>query len=79
MTNEVTATLLIGACASRCGHCRQAVLPKSTHHIDVCGLSPKPAGGCGARFTDMAADGIRLSDDQLRAVRPDLPITRAAR
>lgn len=53
---ELTATLVINITSSYCGHCGQPVLPKSTHHTDICGWTPKPGGGCGARFVDMRTD-----------------------
>ncbi|MFD9276898.1 hypothetical protein ACFWD7_06345 [Streptomyces mirabilis] len=77
---ELTATLVINITDSYCGHCRKPVLPKSTRHDDICGWSPKPGAGCGARFVDMRSDYRNITDEDLLRVRPDLPIrnTRSA-
>ena len=71
---ELTATLVINITNSYCGHCGKPVLPKSTHHVDICGWTPKPGGGCGARFVDMRTDYSGITDEALLRVRPDLPI-----
>lgn len=71
---ELTATLVINITDSYCGHCRKPVLPKSTHHRDVAGWTPKPGGGCTARFVDMRSDYRNVTDEDLRRVRPDLPV-----
>lgn len=71
---ELTATLVINITDSYCDHCRQPVLPKSTHHTDICGWKPKSGGGCGARFVDMRSDYWNIADGDLLRVRPDLPI-----
>jgi len=72
-SSELTATLVINTLDSYCGHCRQPVLSEATHHNDMSGWKPKPGGGCGARFIDMRSD-CNITDEELRHVRPDLPI-----
>ncbi|MBD0673989.1 hypothetical protein [Streptomyces sp. CBMA156] len=71
---ETTATLYIGAFESRCGHCGRPTLPTAPRHTDVSGLTPEPGAGCGARFVNIASDSHRSTADDLRRVRPDLPL-----
>lgn len=70
---ELTATLVIGRSYSRCGHCGENTLPQDTHHVDICGWTPEPGGGCGARYVAMRSD-YGGTGEELRAMRPDLPI-----
>lgn len=77
---ELTATLIVSTTHSYCGHCRKNTLLRDgqgapvTHHVDVCGYSPKPGGGCGARFVDISTDCWGVSPERLREIRPDLPV-----
>ncbi|MEW1548431.1 hypothetical protein [Streptomyces tsukubensis] len=71
---ESTATLYIGAFESRCGHCGKPTLTAALRHTDVPGLSPEPGTGCGARFVNIVSDSHRNTPDDLRRVRPDLPL-----
>lgn len=71
---ELTATLIINITSSHCGNCGKPTLPKQTHHTDICGWTPKPGGGCGARFVDTSSDYTNITPDHLRRVRPDLPV-----
>jgi len=77
---ELTATLIINITDSRCGNCGEATLLRDrqgepiTHHADVSGYSPVRGGGCGARFIDTRSECSAITPDDLRSVRPDLPV-----
>ncbi|MFG3403689.1 hypothetical protein [Streptomyces sp. NPDC048142] len=71
---ETTATLYIGAFESRCGHCDRPTLSDALRHTDISGWTPRPGTGCGARFVNVASDSHRNTSDDLRRVRPDLPL-----
>lgn len=71
---ELLATLIINRTDSRCGNCGKPVLMQASRHRDVSGWTPKPGGGCGARFVDTASDYPIIGPDELRAARPDLPV-----
>lgn len=65
-------TLVIGATTSHCGNCRQPTLPDDTHHNLVPGGRTSP--GCGARFAATTTTDPQITADDLRHIRPDLPI-----
>ncbi|MFD9763217.1 hypothetical protein ACFWXI_06690 [[Kitasatospora] papulosa] len=71
---EATATLVINRSDSYCDGCGKPTLPKRTHHTDISGWTPKPGGGCGARFTATRSDYRGITADDLKDVRPDLPV-----
>ncbi|MFJ6363486.1 hypothetical protein ACIQIE_20180 [Streptomyces globisporus] len=71
---ELTATLVINRSDSYCDGCQKPTLPQRTHHTDISGWAPKPGGGCGARFTATRSDYRSITPDELRDVRPDLPV-----
>lgn len=71
---DLTAVLLIDVTSSRCGNCHEPVLVSAIRHVDVSGWDPKPGGGCGARFTTVRSTSRAVDDEDLRRVRPDLPI-----
>ncbi|MFD7016070.1 hypothetical protein [Streptomyces sp. NPDC059928] len=71
---EGTATLVIGRNSSHCSACSEETLIGRTHHTDVSGWTPRPGGGCGARFTAMRSDYRGVTEDDLKALRPDLPV-----
>lgn len=79
MTEELTATLLVGAYTSRCSQCKQGAAISDTHHSQIIspGRTDPNARPCGARFTEINSaqhgDPERLTAT-LRALRPDLPI-----
>lgn len=70
---ELTATLVINRSDSYCDGCGKPTLPQRTHHTDISGWTPKPGGGCGARFTATRSDYRGITADELKDVRPDLP------
>ncbi|MFJ6440239.1 hypothetical protein [Streptomyces sp. NPDC091649] len=71
---ELTATLVINRSDSYCDRCGKPTLPQRTHHTDISGWAPKPGGGCGARFTATRSDYRGITPNNLRDVRPDLPV-----
>ncbi|WP_097922075.1 hypothetical protein [Streptomyces sp. wa1063] len=71
---ELTATLVINRTDSYCDGCRKPTLPRNTHHTDISGWTPEPGGGCGARFTATRSDYRSITADDLKDVRPDLPV-----
>lgn len=71
---ELTATLVINRTDSYCDGCREPTLPRNTHHTDISGWTPEPGGGCGARFTATRSDYRSITADDLKDVRPDLPV-----
>ncbi|WP_282690193.1 MULTISPECIES: hypothetical protein [unclassified Streptomyces] len=75
---ELTATLVINRTDSYCDGCRKPTLPKRTHHTDISGWSPVPGGGCGARFTATRSDYRGITADDLKDMRPDLPVAALA-
>jgi hypothetical protein len=73
--SELTATLVINLLDSYCSHCRKPTLIRGvTHHTDISGYTPKPGGGCGARFVDTSSDYAAVTTERLRELRPDLPV-----
>ncbi|MEU6552066.1 hypothetical protein ABZ915_17545 [Streptomyces sp. NPDC046915] len=74
---EQTATLLVDTTSSTCGGCGQPTLPSALTHANVSGYDPKPGGGCGARFTAIRSVNRVVIDEDLRGLRPDLPIATA--
>ncbi|MEW2071976.1 hypothetical protein [Streptomyces sp. NPDC007346] len=75
---ELTATLVINRNDSYCDGCGKPTLPQRTHHTDISGWTPKPGGGCGAQFTAMRSDYGGITVDELKDVRPDLPVATPA-
>lgn len=77
---ELTATLIINISDSECGHCGKPTLLRdrhgtpTTHHTDISGYTPKPGGGCGARFVNTVSGHGAVTEWHLRDVRPDLPV-----
>ncbi|MFD5900980.1 hypothetical protein ACFWHG_05710 [Streptomyces microflavus] len=71
---ELTATLVINRSDSYCDGCQKPTLPQRTHHTDISGWTPKPGGGCGARFTATRSDYRSITPAELKDVRPDLPL-----
>ncbi|MEU6615340.1 hypothetical protein [Streptomyces parvus] len=71
---ELTATLVINRTDSYCDGCRKPTLPRNTHHTDISGWTPVPGGGCGARFVATRSDYRDITADDLKDVRPDLPV-----
>ncbi|MEW2164361.1 hypothetical protein AB0912_15415 [Streptomyces sp. NPDC007084] len=71
---QQTATLLVDRTSSSCGACGQPTLPRALAHVDVSGYAPKRGGGCGATFTAIRSVNRGVVEDDLRSLRPDLPI-----
>jgi hypothetical protein len=71
---EQTATLLVDRTSSTCGGCGKPTLPSALTHANVSGYDPKPGGGCGARFTAIRSVSRVVDEEDLRRLRPDLPI-----
>ncbi|MCX4681380.1 hypothetical protein OG413_39990 [Streptomyces sp. NBC_01433] len=71
---ELTATLYINRSDSECGHCHKPTSMSAHRHTDVSGWTPKPGGGCGARFVNTASHNWTITPDDLRHSRPDLPV-----
>lgn len=76
MTKPATATLIVMRSSSKCAQCGLDANPDEIHHVAA------PAdyyrrNGCGAKFTAITTDAVRL-DDFWRAIltdmRPDLPV-----
>lgn len=75
---EPTATLVINRSDSYCDGCGKPTLYRHTHHTDISGWTPHTGGGCGARFTAMRSDYRGITADQLKDLRPDLPVVAPA-
>lgn len=70
-----TAVLIVSRSYSKCSNCGKETSPDEPSHTQVTGYTSGVA--CGATFTAITSDTIRL-DDRWRAtlagMRPDLPI-----
>ncbi|MFE4304799.1 hypothetical protein ACFRR6_01780 [Streptomyces sp. NPDC056891] len=71
---EITATLCIDWSESRCGKCNKPTLLSAYRHTDISGYQAKPGAGCGARFVNTASLSRDISAEDLRELRPDLPV-----
>ncbi len=71
-----TATLIVMRSSSKCAECGLGADPDETHHNTAPGNYYRQTP-CGAKFTAITTDAVRL-DDRWRAalasMRPDLPI-----
>lgn len=67
MSEEARAVLLVSPYTSECGRCGKGAHPKDSHHMEPT--------GCGARFVAIAAKWSTVTEDMLRRLRPDLPIS----
>lgn len=72
--DEQTATLLVDRTSSTCGGCGKPALPSALTHANVSGYEPKPGGGCGARFVAIRSANRAVTEEDLRCLRPDLPV-----
>ncbi|MGW6605471.1 hypothetical protein [Streptomyces sp. NPDC055036] len=74
---ELTATLWIDSHTSVCGNCKQGAFMDDSHHTRIAGgwefrKNGKP--GCGAEFVRVASSRLEYSPEDLRRIRPGLPV-----
>jgi hypothetical protein len=76
MTKPATATLIVMRSSSKCAQCGLDADPDEIHHVAAPGDYYRRKG-CGAKFTAITTDAVRL-DDRWRAalasMRPDLTV-----
>lgn len=70
-----TAVFLVNRSETTCSNCgKNTLVTGVTHHLDISGYSGRPGEGCGARFVGIKSANGAVTDDDLRRMRPDLPI-----
>lgn len=66
--------LFVDDVGSRCGNCGRETLPTAVRHDDIAGWDAQPGAGCGVQFTSTASGHGAVTRDDLRRLRPDLPV-----
>lgn len=72
--SDRSTILFVDESSSRCGNCGRETLPTAIRHDDIAGWQNQPGAGCGVQFASTAAGHSAVTRDDLRRLRPDLPV-----